>query len=369
MNVLFETMQLQSMILPNRFVRSATIDSCADQNGHVTPQQIDLLATLAEGGVGLIITGAAYIHANGQSLALQNSIADDACIPGLQQLTTAVHERGAHIAVQLFHAGRDAVGISGLTQQEVIAPSIIPEETNYPANAYHVATEEEIRLCIQAFGKAAVRARQAGFDAVQIHAAHGFLLSQFLSPFTNRRDDAWGGTFEHRLRLCYEILREIRTQVGEAYPVLIKLGVADGCPGGLDFEEGQRAARRLAQWGIDAIEVSLGVSGSSYATSPMRPNIKTQDQEAYYRNWCQALKNQVKVPVIMVGGLRTPALMEDVIHQQDADFISLCRPLVREPGLVKHWKTGDRRRAACVSCNECVKRVVQDEPLHCVLNS
>jgi 2,4-dienoyl-CoA reductase-like NADH-dependent reductase (Old Yellow Enzyme family) len=228
-------------------------------------------------------------------------------------------------------------------------------------------TEEKIWEIIRAFGDAAKRAREAGLDAVQLHAAHAYLLSQFLSPFTNRRTDQWGGNLENRLRLHREIYRDIRAKTGEYYPVLVKIGVQDGFSGGLEFHEGKRAAQALAEWGFDALEISSGLRGAGYENSEFRTGIKRVEREAYFREWCRDIRRSVTVPVMMVGGLRTFELMEQVIQNQEADFISLSRPLIREPGIINDWKNEDRHRATCISCNKCFDALLKGEPLHCVI--
>ncbi len=219
---------------------------------------------------------------------------------------------------------------------------------------------------VRAFGDGAKRAREAGFDAVQIHAAHAYLLSQFLSPYTNRRQDEWGGRLENRLRIHREIYRDIRQKVGEDYPVLIKIGVQDGFSGGLEFSEGKLAAKYLAESGFDALEISQGLRGTGSENTEFRTKINVLDREAYYRNWCREIKNQVDVPVMMVGGLRTFELMEEIIQKKEADFISLSRPLIREPGIINDWKRGDRHRAKCISCNECFESLLKGKTLECV---
>ena len=226
--------------------------------------------------------------------------------------------------------------------------------------------EDEIREVIQSYGDAAKRAREAGFDGVQIHAAHGYLLSQFLSPFTNRRKDDWGGTLPNRLRIHCEICRDIRKKAGEDYPLLVKLGVRDGFPGGLEIGEGLQAAEMIVRWGADALEISQGLRGVEYEGTEFRTGIDSPEKEAYFRPWCKAVKERVPVPVMMVGGMRTLAVMEEVLEKREADFISLSRPLIREPGLVNDWRKGDQRRSACISCNKCLERLKKDGTLHCI---
>ena len=365
MSVLFDSMKIRDMALRNRFVRSATYDGCAEKNGHVSERQLEIYQELARGGVGLIITGITYAHTSGQISVFQNSLASDDCIPGFRKLAATVHSRGAKIAVQLFHAGREVAKVFKPQRKQAMAPSHVPDDPYFQA-PYRAMTEGEIWEVVRAFGDASKRAREAGLDAVQIHGAHAYLLSQFLSPFTNRRADQWGGNLENRLRLHHEIYRAIRAKVGEDYPVLIKIGVQDGFSGGLGFHEGKQAAHQLAQWGFDALEISSGLRGMGYENSEFPPNINRLDREAYFRNWCKEIRRQVRVPVMMVGGLRTFDLMEEVIQSQEADFVSLCRPLIKEPGIINDWKNKDRHRATCISCNKCFEALLKAKGLHCV---
>ena len=351
------------MVLRNRFIRSATYDGCADK-GYVTEKQIDLYTTLAEGGVGLIITGITCVHPSGQISKFQNSISNDDFILGFKRLISAVHDREAKIGIQLFHAGREARFPKSIDRIP-IGPSFL-EKDPYFKTEYRPMTENEIWDVIHAFGDGARRAREAGFDAVQIHGAHAYLLSQFLSPYTNRRQDGWGGSLENRLCLHREIYKDIRQKVDEDYPVFIKFGVQDGFSGGLDFSEGMLAAKYLAELGFDALEISQGLRGPSDEDTEFRTKINTIDREAYYREWCRQIKNQVEVPVMMVGGLRTFELMEEIIQNKEADFISLSRPLIREPGIINEWKRGDHNRAKCISCNECFDSLLKGKTLACV---
>ena len=362
-SILFEPTKIKNMDLRNRFVRSATYDGCADK-GSVTEKQISLYTTLAEGGVGLIITGITCVHDNGRTSKFQNSISNDEFIPGLKRLAFAVHDRGAKIAVQLFHAGREA-RFPKSSDRVPMGPSFLEMDPYFKAG-YRAMTESEIWEVVRAFSDGAKRASEAGFDAVQIHGAHGYLLSQFLSPYTNHRDDEWGGELKNRIRLHHEILKDIRQKVGKDYPVLIKIGVQDGFPGGLEFSEGKVAAQYLAESGFDALEISQGLRGTGWENTEFRTKINVLDREAYFRHWCREIKDQVDVPVMMVGGLRTFKLMEEIIQKKEADFISLSRPLIREPGIINEWKRGDHHRAKCISCNECFELLLKGEPLDCV---
>jgi 2,4-dienoyl-CoA reductase-like NADH-dependent reductase (Old Yellow Enzyme family) len=383
MSILFEATEIGNMQLKNRFIRSATGDACADELGHVTDRQLELYANLAARGVGFIITGVSSVHDRGGHRLHYNSIAKDEFIPGLSKLTDVAHSYGAKIAMQLFHGGRASAHLLKSSNMLAMAPSYIDDDPSVKGE-YRAMKEDEIWEVIHAFGDGAQRARDAGFDAVQLHGAHGFLLSQFLSPFTNRRQDEWGGDLNNRLRLHHEIYRDIRYKIGKDYPVLIKVGVQDGFQGGLEFREGKQAAKLLAEWGFDGLEISLGVRGKDYAewnitdskTGParrekdyeeteFRTNINSVSREAYYRQWCREIKREAKVPVVITGGLRTFTLMEEIISSKDADFIGLCRPLIMEPGIINEWKEGNHHKPACISCNKCVEGLRRGKPLRC----
>lgn len=365
MSILFESIKINTLEIPNRFVRSATGDGCSDQAGHVTDNQIEMFAALADGGVGLIVTGLSYVHPAGQISPTQTSIASDDCIHGLQKVTDTVHDRGAKIAVQLAHTGRESASFLQSKGKVAKGPSLVENDPYFHAD-YQCLTEDDIWEIVGAFGDAAKRAREAGFDAVQLHGAHAYLLSQFLSPFSNRREDDWGGSLENRIRLHMEILRDIRAKVGDDYAVLIKMGVQDGFPGGLELSEGKRAARLLAQGGFDALEISQGLRGKRYAQTEFRTKIKSVRDEGYFRDWCREIKSQVHVPVMMVGGLRTFFLMEEVVDKNEADFVALCRPFIRQPGLVGEWQAGGRNRTTCISCNQCLDLLRKGQMVHCV---
>lgn len=368
MNVLFETMKIGRLRLRNRFVRSATYDGCADKSGYVTEKQIQLYEELAKGGVGLIVSGIASVHPSGRISAFQNIVSDDSAIPGLKKLVHAANSRGAAIALQLFHGGRESSVYQKYKKSEAVSPSVVAADP-FCDLEYRAMTEAEIEKVIEAFGDAAAKARAAGFDAVQVHGAHAYLPSQFLSPFTNRRTDAWGGTPEKRLRFLHEIYKNIRKKAGDDYPVMIKIGVADGFAGGLEFTEGKAAAVSCAEWGFDAVEISQGLRGKRYGQTEFRTKIKGPDQEGYFRNWCREIKEAVDIPVMMVGGLRSPGMMAEIIQNREADFISLSRPLIREPDIIGRWEKGQGDRPTCISCNLCFEALLNGVPLHCAYAS
>jgi len=230
MRILFESLNIKCMQLRNRFVRSATGDCCADKFGNVSEKQIRLYEELSGGGVGLIITGLSNVTTYYGKRPFWNTIADDNAIPGYKRLTSAVHKQGAKITLQLYHPGREGFRFLKDSNILAIAPSRLDQDP-YFSGPHCAMTEKEIQKTITEFGDAAKRANEAGFDAVQLHGAHAYLFSQFLSPQSNRRTDKWGGSLENRLRFHREVLNEIREKVGKDYPVFIKLGVQDGFPG------------------------------------------------------------------------------------------------------------------------------------------
>jgi 2,4-dienoyl-CoA reductase-like NADH-dependent reductase (Old Yellow Enzyme family) len=365
MNILFQPEKIKNLQIKNRFVRSATYDGMAQTSGEVSPSQIKLISDLAQGGAGLIIHAITYVHPSGQISSFMNSLVADEFIPGMKKLTDAAHRHGAKIAIQLYHGGREARYVK--TKKWLpLAPSVITDDSYYKGN-YREITRAEIEEVIEAFGLATNRARQAGFDAVQLHGAHGYLPSQFLSPYTNRRQDDWGGTLENRLRFHREIYRSMRRHVGDDYPLLIKLGVKDGFAEGLDLQDGIQAAKILAGLGFDALEISSGVRGEKYSGTEYKTKINKLGKEAYFRSWSSKIKAQVDVPVIAVGGFRTCTIMEEIIRNKEADFIAVCRPLITEPTLINQWEKDPHKKPRCISCNKCLEALHKGDTLHCVV--
>ena len=358
---LFETTAIKSMELANRFVRSATWEGMAGTDGSCTKGLIDVTAALAQGGVGLIITGHAYVSPEGQAGPWQIGVHSDAMLPGLGDLAAAVHRSGGKVALQLAHAG--CYGFASGTGIEAVGASTGVAEKTPPCRE---VTPEEIGDICAAFGRGAGRAKAAGFDAVQIHAAHGYLLSEFLSPFFNRRSDGYGGSIENRTRIVLEVLQSVRKAVGEGYPVLIKLNSQDFIDGGLPVEEMLAVAALLEKGGVDAVEMSGGTIFASGRYSAVRPGfLATPQDEVYYRDAAVRFKQKLTVPLMLVGGIRSLEVAEALTDDGIADYISLSRPLIREPGLINRWRTGDRRRAGCLSENHCFGPLMKGEGLSC----
>jgi 2,4-dienoyl-CoA reductase-like NADH-dependent reductase (Old Yellow Enzyme family) len=360
MSKLFETSEINGMKLANRFVRSATWEGMAADDGACTPKLIDLMAGLAKGGVGLIVSSHAYVSPEGQAGPWQVGVYDDKLIPGLEEMTAAVHENGGKIVIQLAHAGYFAN--AKLTGQTPMAPS---NAEGFAKGPRQEMTADDIQGVVKAYGAAAKRAQTAGFDGVQIHSAHGYLLSQFLSPAFNHRKDEYGGGIDNRARALVEVLREIRQAVGREYPVLVKMNCQDFIDNGLQPEDSLQAGKLLVENGIDAIELSGGVLISP-KLSPSRMGIKSEEKEAYFQNEARAFKEEIKVPLILVGGNRSFQVAERLVNEGTADYISICRPLIREPGLINRWKSGDLSKATCVSDNMCFMPAMKGKGIYCL---
>jgi 2,4-dienoyl-CoA reductase-like NADH-dependent reductase (Old Yellow Enzyme family) len=359
--------------LRNRLVRAATSETMATADGKVTDELVELYTELAKGGAGLLITGHCYVEQRGQCSPRQIGIYADHLLPGLRRLTDAVHAHRGVIFAELSHAGSQSV----MPNIEPIAPSASRNEI-FGRRAREMS-DAEIRLVISAFADGARRAADAGFDGVHLHGGNGYLIAQFSSPLTNRRDDQWGGEPARRDRFFSAVYEAVRRAVGSGFAVSARLGVADSIEGGLTTAEGVARAAELAQRGIDAIEVSYGVMDSYLAN--IRPYVgldvrrALQDwviprlwrdpaPEAYYRPFARAVKNAAQVPVILVGGLRTTDTMAEVLRSGDADFLAFARPFVREPAFPNALLAGRRGGLDCVSCNICLAHDGFD-PLTC----
>jgi len=364
MTALFEEIKINRMTLKNRSVRSATWTGMAE-HGHCSTRLIELMEALARGEVGLIITGFAYVMPNGQALQRQLGIHDDAMIPNLLQLTERVHAANGKIAMQIVHAGVQTVVRQRQKRGTPIwGPSAVYDK--FFRRTPKAMTQREIKETVQAFARAADRVKRAGFDAVQLHAAHGYLVSQFLSPLKNRRTDKYGGPIENRARFLFEIYRAVRKNVGKDFPVLIKLNAKDFVRGGLNQRDTLFVTKRLEEMGIDAIEISGGVPAAG-DLGPARAKIHKVKEEAYFLPLAKKIKKQVSVPIILVGGIRSLKTVNHIFKTGAADLVSMSRPLIREPGLIKRWKEGDRKKAKCISCNQCFGAARSPEGVYCVM--
>ena len=361
MSKLFEITEINGMRVNNRFVRSATWEGMADDNGTCTPKLVDLMAKLAEGGVGLIISSYAYINERGKAIPWQLGIDKDQHIPALREMTDAVHKTDAKVVVQIAHAGLYAD--PKITGEPPLAPSAV---TGYTGSSPLEMTIKDIRHVVEAFGLAAERAVKAGFDGIQLHAAHGYLLSQFLSPAFNHRNDSYGGNIENRARILLEVLDSVRKNVGTNYPVMIKMNCQDFLNNGLELKDSLITGLMLKDGGIDAIELSGGTLASG-KLNPSRTRILSEEDEAYFKNESIAFKKNIDIPLMLVGGIRSFHVAEQIVKNNIADYISMCRPFIREPGLINRWNSGDRSKATCVSDLKCFRPALSGEGIYCVV--
>lgn len=378
---LFEPLQIKSMSLKNRLVRSATYEGMADDKGFPTEKLFKLYGRLARGGVGLIITGFAYVAEDGKGyMPGINGIHTDAHIAAYRKLVAHVHAEGARIAMQIAHGGRQTT--EAAIGAQPMAPSAVKDTSIFVKP--RAMSAGDIERVIEDFAQGARRVQQSGFDAVQLHAAHGYLLSSFLCPHTNRRSDQWGGSVVNRMRIIERIYRRCRKLVGADYPILIKISATDAMKKGLTLEDSQTMARMMDEMGFDGIEVSCGIGqdGGSTIRGDLATDVVLDHWEMYrkknplfkfiMRHWgeklqppvpftenynlpsARAIKQGVKMPVFVVGGLIRPEGMEAALGNGDADGIALCRPLIADPRFPKKIANGDTDVSRCIQCNLCL---------------
>jgi 2,4-dienoyl-CoA reductase-like NADH-dependent reductase (Old Yellow Enzyme family) len=386
MSVLFTPGTIGSMTLKNRFVRSATRELLAADKSRLTKPYMDLYSRLARGGVGLIIPGGYYVRADGLQAHRCIVADDDVIIADLQTLVEVVHKQGAKIVAQLNHCGRQSD--PKVIGQTPLAPSPVRDKRSRVKPRQ--MKQREIEEIIVAFGDAARRVKEAGFDGVQIHAAHGYLVNQFLSAYTNRRNDKWGGSLENRMLFLVEIYKLVRSVTGTDYPILVKINGEDYVKRGVTIDETKIVCSKLDELGINAIEVSGGIGEVGLMTirgdiprdllmrnrsfveqvflrikeKSVRDSVRFK--EAFFLPEAAAIKRTVKSPVIAVGGIRARCTMEGGLESGQADFISMCRPFIRQPNLVNQMEKGDPDPIFCTNCNRCSFEVlVHQNPLRC----
>jgi 2,4-dienoyl-CoA reductase-like NADH-dependent reductase (Old Yellow Enzyme family) len=394
--MLFTPIRIGQLTLPGRLIKTATSETRASDEGFVTPELIDFYVPIAAGGTPLIITGNLYISGTGKSSPRQTGADHDDKVPGLARLVDAVHEHGARIFAQLSHCGRQVLPrFAGLP--EAVSASNVKDLLT--GTRPRPLAKEEIARIVQEFADAAGRCQQAGFDGIQLHAAHGYLLGQFLTPYTNRRSDEYGGALEQRMKLLRDVFRATRSRVGRDYPVILKLNGSDYLPlrRGLKTKELVEIAAIMEREGVDAVEVSVGhyesgfpvvrgsfgrclrlmVQGSmQYTSAPrrflfrvFRPlialacNVIWRGREGFNLEYARQFKMRLKVPVICVGGFLSREAMEAAIAQGACDAVAVGRGFIADPFLHRHLRE-NTRGPRCNDCNACVG-VIGTQPLDC----
>jgi 2,4-dienoyl-CoA reductase-like NADH-dependent reductase (Old Yellow Enzyme family) len=389
MSILFTPIHIGDMQIKNRFVHSATYECMASETGEVSDTLLRRYQNLVKGEVGLIIPGYMYVHPLGRAYRYQIGIHDDEMIPGLRKLVGVVHQDGGKIAFQLAHAGRQTT--KAMIGQTPIGPSYRGRDPIYFFKPREMS-EDQIHEVIKAFGSAAHRAVEAGADGIQLHAAHGYLINQFISPFFNHRKDEWGGSDVNRFRFLKEVISEVRTKLPRGMPVLVKLNTHDHTPQkGITPPLAVTYARWLTDLNIDGVEISCGSSVYSFmnmcrgdvpvhelvmnlplwkkpiATFILKSKAGKYDlEEGYNLEAAKMIKPVLgNIPLFVVGGFRKVTQMNEVLDKHYADCISMSRPFIREPFIVKKIKEGKREAVACVSCNRCLGAVQNNIPVYC----
>ena len=348
MKTLFDPVVIGEIYLKNRIIRSATFERPADEEGHFAESLIPIYKNLAEGDVGAIVTGMVGVDRNSCLSSDMIKAYGQNFTSELRILTELVHEYGCKIVVQINHCGLKV--ISPDKSSRLFAPSAWKISDGKAAEEM---THEDIAAVTENFAKTAVKCREAGADGVQIHSAHGYLLSQFLSSHFNKRQDGYGGDIDGRGRIVFDVYDAIRQQVGADYPIWTKINCRDMTEDGSNTEEYLKFCIKLAEHGINAIEVSGGIA-AGLKSSPV-PAIKEEIHEGYFAAEAVILADRIKASVISVCGYRTPSRMEELLNKSRIEAISLSRPLISEPGLIKRWQDGDKNKARCLSCNKCFK--------------
>lgn len=392
MKTVFEPAQIAGIQLKNRMIHSATYEGMVDKNGFPTEMVKNHYVRLAKGGVGAIITGFTVVQANGKSGAPMDAmIDDDIYIPAYKEITDAVHAYDTPIIMQISHCGRQTR--SKMTGLPIVAPSAL-RDAFYSEDMPKELSEGEIYELINNFVAAVVRAQKAGFDGVQLHLAHGYLLSEFLSSYANHRTDRWGGSTENKYRMIDEIFKRAKEQVGE-FPILVKMNAYDGRKNGMRIEEAVKISQMLEASGCAAIEVSCGTAEDGLYTmrgenlpaeaameyvfkykniprfvkimaKPVLKKIVKQPKPLlkYNLDAASRIKSAVSIPVIVVGGINNIEDIEDIINIKNMEFVSMCRPFIIEPDIVNKFKSGKQAKSKCIMCNYCIM-IAEEKPLKC----
>ncbi|MCL2121754.1 MAG: NADH:flavin oxidoreductase [Clostridiales bacterium] len=348
MKSIHDPTQIGRIELRNRIVRSATAEMKSDGEGRLTEGYLPIFDSLAKGGVGLIITGMMGVNEKAKFGQGTANACYDGFVQDLHKIAERVHALDGRVMVQLVHSGAKA-----MLKEEEGQPLGPSDMTLAPARPARAMTKAEIADLAEDFAEAAVRCKEAGVDGVQIHGAHGYLISQFLSPSTNKRTDEYGGEIANRGRIAIEILEAMRRKTGDDFPLWIKINCKDLVEESITLEECVWLCGELEKRGLDAIELSAGM-GYGRDSSPSK-RIANEDEEGSFAPEALILADKVGIPVISTGGFRTPAVIEQWLNKGGITGIGLSRPLICEPNLVNRWKAGDPGKTQCISCSRCYR--------------
>ena len=365
---LFSAGKIGSLIIPNRIVMAPMSTNYVSETGGMTDTLIEFYERRAKGGTGLIIAEHCCVDFPcGKAGAVQLRLDDDRFIPGISRLAEAVHYHGSKIAIQINHSGPS--GVPAKTQgQGPVGASAINYSPLLPVP--QAIRREEIEIIIEKYAQAALRAKKAGFDAVELHGGHCYLIAHFMSAFTNRRKDEFGGDLKGRLLFPVRIVHRCRELLGDAYPIMMRISGDEFLDGGRSIDESQQVARILAQESVDAIHVTAGTHVSVHPSGTC-----AADPVAYDQGWrvylAEAIKSVVDIPVIAVGVIREPEYAEEILKAKRADFVALGRALIADPDWGIKARAGEEKQIRkCISCNEgCIRRrVFMDLPIRCAIN-
>ena len=360
MEKLLEEFSIRSLRLRNRIILPTLDPGFAGEGGRMTSRLIHYFVRRARGGVSFIMVGPAVFDPVGSSGTFEYRIDRVEIREGLSRLVKEIHSCGVPVGLQLHHAGRQAN--PDLIEGVPVAPSAIPCPVR--KSQPRALSIPEIERIIEQYGIFALRAKEMGFDAVEVHGSHGYLIAQFLSLFANSRLDSYGGSLENRARLAVQVIQQVRKKVGNDFPIFFRLAGEEHVPGGLTVEETPRIARMVEEAGVDVIDVSAGTYRTAERIVP--PMILPPGCNVYA---AQAIKKNVGIPVLVAGRINEPELAEQILQEGKADLISMARGLVADPDLpqkVREGRSGEIRR--CIACNECIDRLFQEQPIECTVN-
>ncbi|HEV2110218.1 MAG TPA: NAD(P)/FAD-dependent oxidoreductase [Gammaproteobacteria bacterium] len=362
-NLLFTPGHIGKLTMKNRLIMAPMVRNYADEHGRMSERYLAHLERIAKGGVGTMILEASFVSPEGRGFRNELGLHSDAVISGLHEAVKIAHDHGARIGIQLYHAGRQTT--SKVSGEQPVAPSAIP--CPLLQELPRMLDRAEIHALVRAFANGARRAKAAGMDFVEIHAAHGYLITQFLSPFSNRRPDAYGGSVENRRRFLSEIIDAVRKEVGNDYPITVRISADEMVPGGLTQTDSVDLALWLETKDIAAVHVSAGNYGS-YTRGQMIPPMAIKD--APLVTYASHIKRAVRIPVIAVGKLHTPALAESLLQDGHADFIALGRELLADPDWPRKAEEGlSEEIHHCIACNQgCISRLFEQRDVQCTVN-